>query len=353
MNDSNTKSYIKVSGAVGLKILSNKNTNKKIYLFYDDHSNILYCNKNNLINQNNLVTQNNLINQEPNRNIDLTELFEAIKLINDPIFLLEEPFGTYQNDLEGKVKQLWNDSDHVIKSRSFYKKYFDKCENKLLCKIFPIDVRLSLYDVSIEEIYLNLNNDSYFSDYDPSVLKYFYPMLKLFDLIPNQIYNTFDITTNTNYINLKKVFDIFKDSDIYLKLKQRVIEFNRKFIEPSVIKKLRKLLRENINKNNYNLSDFKFVKGFPYITVESDNIIENWDYILNSIMEIYAIFLINYTDNPYLIVNCGFFHCENIDYLLENYYSFVPEYDTGITHDVTNQDGKISNCLLIDKKFLL
>ena len=36
-------SYVKISGAIGIKILYNSKINKKIFIFYDDHSNTKYC----------------------------------------------------------------------------------------------------------------------------------------------------------------------------------------------------------------------------------------------------------------------------------------------------------------------
>jgi len=115
---------ISISGAIGSSFL--KKDNKKIIIFYDDHSNTKYCDSSYFID--NFFSD---VNSQ----------------INGSIILLEEPL--VNND--DNIIFLWNDIPHVVKSKEFYKKITNKCSGEKVCRVFPIDIRLCLIDISIEE----------------------------------------------------------------------------------------------------------------------------------------------------------------------------------------------------------
>ena len=93
---------IKISGTIGLTILFNKSLNKRIYLFFDDHSNKSYC----------------------SNNLFLTDIYELLEnKYSNLILLLEEPLISENT----KLLSLCTDSTHIIKFRKFYTKSIKKC----------------------------------------------------------------------------------------------------------------------------------------------------------------------------------------------------------------------------------
>ena len=310
-------SMIKISGSIGMIIL--QNSNKKVFIFHDDHSNKKYCTDGNLF---------------------LYDLLENIKNKNkDTAIFLEEPFV----DKYSNIKFLWNDTPHVIKFRKFYKKIMKKCADTRECYTFPVDIRLCLCDISLDELYSNITNLEYFKNYNPIVKEYFKYLLYLFDIenISKKSFNE----SESNIIFIKKVFDTFTNTKYFIKLKEQFIIFYNKFIKSNINNTITNFI------NKYPNPIYIFKKGYPFENNNLDNFQDQYDKLINGIMEYYAcilIFGLGYTNN---FIYSGYYHGNNIAYILEKYYNFKPIYSTGQTDNIELvDDNYISNCLLIDKK---
>jgi hypothetical protein len=207
--------YIYISGSIGIKIIENKILNKKIFIFYDDHSNNIYCNK---INKTNSLT---------NYNIFISELFDLlINNTNNISLILEEPFIN-KND---KIKILWEDSKHLLLFRKFYGKLINKCSMYKICNTFPADIRLALFDISPDEIMMNISKLD--TTYMIPIITYMKNLFYLFDLTDKfNIVNKIDHSSIIYFI--KKVFNAYNNSDYYLKLKKHIEKFIEKFVIPN------------------------------------------------------------------------------------------------------------------------
>lgn len=337
----------KISGAIGLTILFNLKMNKKIYLFFDDHSNKTYCSGN--------------INF-------LDEIYHKLEnKYSNMMFLLEEPLISS----ETKILSLWDDSTHIIKFRKHYAESKKKCFYTKICKTFPIDIRLCLFDVSIDEMIINYNNDSYFESINYLTPNYFRNILFIFDLISLEDFyelsllnkldksnesvklnSTIDYSnlseSDTNIIWIKKVFNVFKNSDYYIKLKSAVELLLIKYILPNK-KVLIKDFITTLKKLEYSVD-----VGFPFvISIFEYNVLDLFDHIINSIMEFYTIILTNYLESDVILINSGFFHGMNIKYILTKYYDYKIIYDVGVTTiDKIKLNIKYSNCIEVDNKYL-
>ena len=161
---------LNISGTIGLSILENQNN--KIFIFYDDHQNKKYCKDNYFI--------SNLLNK----------IIKNPKYNKDTCLILEEPFINKTD----KIKILWSESKHLEYFRKFYSKIINKCSKNKVCFGFPADIRLSLLDVSIEEIMDSIE----LNKYKIKVFDYFKHILHLFDIEV--------ITNNNKIINFFKLF---------------------------------------------------------------------------------------------------------------------------------------------------
>jgi hypothetical protein len=311
----------KISGAIGFKVLYNSIINKKIFIFYDDHSNTKYCKFNNFKSKTNLF---------------ISELFNEI-IDKDVAMILEEPFV----ESNSKIKILWENSQHLMLFRKFYTKLMNKCSNKKICKLFPVDIRLSIFDVSPDEIIFNLNEPD--SEYNIKLNRYFENIYYLFDLKKTNS----DFKPNTVCIFIKKVFDVYKKSDFYKFLKKRIIDFTEKY----KINSSNDTIYDTI-KSNSKLSNFIYEEGYPYVSTHNNNFIDEIDKISSGIMELYSTILILLLANKNIIYFAGYYHSNNIAYILKTYYNFEEEYSSGITSRVEKMNPKlIDNCIKIKKKY--
>lgn len=308
---------LQISGSIGMVKLIN--SDKNIFIFYDDHSNKKYCNSIN--------------------SIFLYDLFEIIKKNNsDTIILLEEPFiNNYSN-----IKFLWNDTPHIIKFRKFYKKIMKDCVDTKTCYTFPIDIRLCICDISIDELYENINNKEYFKKINIDTKQYFKYLLYLFDL--ENISNNFESDQN-DILFVKKVFDTFSKSIYYLKLKEQFQIIFENFIKPNLNLQIYEFICKFKNRS------FDFAPGYPFENSNLNNFSDQYDKLINGIMEFYMCILIfgmKYTNN---IIYTGYYHANNITYILKKYYNFKEVYTIGNVKQIELiDDRQISNCLYIDKK---
>jgi hypothetical protein len=309
---------IKISGSIGMtKLVKN---NKNIYIFFDDHSNISYC--------------------KTTESFFLHDVFDKIiSNTSDYIILLEEPFvNNYSN-----IKFLWNETPHVIKFRNFYKKLIKKCSDTKKCNIFPIDIRLIMCDVSIDELVSNIDSEKYFDNYKISVQEYFKHLLYLFDYISwnEELFKNSD--SNIKFI--KKVFNEFKQDKYYIKLLYQFDKLFLKFIEPNKDIEIKLFIKK------YKDESYIFFTGYPFENIDENIFLDEYDKLINGIMELYTYILLSCMNYKNIIIYSGYYHSNNLNYILKKYYNFIDIYKIGNTHDIEKTDYKhINNCLLINKK---
>jgi hypothetical protein len=320
-NLNNKNDIIKISGSIGMvKLVSN---NKNVFMFYDDHSNTTYC--------------------KNSDSIFLYEVFDNIVNNNgDYIILLEEPFiKNYSN-----IKFLWNETPHIIKFRNFYKKIIKQCSDTKKCNVFPIDIRLIICDVSIDELMLNLDSDEYFKNYKVSVFEYFKQLLYLFDYIEWDELIFSHIDTDIKFI--KKIFNKFLDDIYYIKLKSEFDKLYNKYIKPNKSININIFLKENKNVSN------EFFTGYPFENSHEEIFLDQYDKLINGVMELYTYILLTKLGYKNVIVYCGYYHSNNLTYILKKFYNFKEVYTIGNTTDIEKKDEKyINNCLYIDKKIFI
>jgi len=312
---------IKISGSIGMVKL--QINNKNIYIFYDDHSNNKYC--------------------ESKNSIFLYDLFENLISNNsDYIILLEEPFtNNYSN-----IKFLWNNTPHVIKFRNFYKKHIHKCSDIKSCYVYPIDIRLILCDVSYDELLLNINNKDYFKDYDITTFEYFRYLLYLFDLIEitNNIFK--NKKYEKNIIFIKKIFNLFTKTKYYNKLKIQFIILYNYYIKPNLNIKIYDFVLL------FKFGIYDFSTGYPYENINNNltkyDFINEYDKLINGIMEFYMFILATKLTSNNIIIYAGYYHSNNLTYILKKYYKYKLTYNIGNTENIKNE-SEITNCLYIDK----
>lgn len=311
MNNS-TNNNIKISGSIGLKTLYNSTLTKKIFIFYDDHSNNTYCRKN-------------------KSSVFISELFDLIS-DKDVALILEEPFM----DPDSKIKILWKDSEHLMLFRKFYSKLIDKCSKKKICKVFPFDIRLSIFDVSPDEIIFNL--DKPIPEYNIKLVTYFQNILYLFEL------NDFNPNSKSIICFIKKVFDIYKNSKMYKYLKKRIVELNDKYNIYSNENTIYDLIKKYNDSSN-----FIYEEGFPYVNNHNKNFIDQLDKIASGIIEFYSLILTLLLPNKNIVIYAGYYHSNNLAHILQKYYRFEEEYSSGITEKINNK-SQIESCIKVDVK---
>ncbi len=311
---------LNISGTIGFIIMENKNYNKIVYIFFDDHSNKKYCKDNGIF---------------------INELFEKLDKTNKNIvFLMEEPLINSKSKLQG----LWNDSKHIVKSKNFYYKFLSKCSNQKICNVFPIDIRLCLFNISLDELIENINNPKYFSDVNHDVYTYFKNLLYIFELVNlDEILNNHTNENIENIIFLKKVFDIFYKTDYYQKIKKNLIVLYKSYILPNKNNNLHDFLIKNT------LFEYNFTEGYPFVNSGKINFLDLTDKILNSILEFYTVILTNYINYEIIVINTGFFHGLNIKYILENIYNYKIVDRYGVSEFKNIERDTHTNCIVVDK----
>lgn len=366
---------IPISGAIGASFL--KKNNKKIIIFYDDHSNTKYCNSSYFI--------DNFFN-------------EVNSHFNDSVILLEEPF--INND--DNVVFLWNDIPHVIKSKEFYKKIVNKNNGKKVCRVFPVDIRLCLIDVSLEEYLpetieddlelieklksgdlseLDITEDDIkiigdlklleekikdhikiADKYDETISGNNKNELELEsepDTVNNYfkyfmyLFNCGDIDTqkfkkDSNIKLIKSIFDNQGQNVLYVKIKQKFIAFYEKFIEPNKSIEMKEFV------SKYSTMTFEYKEGFPFKDDDEDNFISQFNRIHNSMMELYAIIIIERSDLSSIVLYSGYYHSNNVCCILKNHFDYVEEKAIGTTKNIDEiEENKLGSCVHIDKNMAL
>lgn len=306
-----------ISGVIGLSILQNKKN--KIFIFYDDHQNIKYCRDKFYIS-------------------DLfSDLLKNNKINKEICLLLEEPF---YNNLS-KIKVLWSESGHLHKFRQFYTQIINKCTKDKLCVGYPVDIRLALTDFSIEEILESPNKLQKYANID--LKSYFNPILYLFN-----IHNT--LLKKNNIIDyLKNIFINFINLQFYKELYKRIINFYIKFIKYNENLLLCEYIK-TLSPDNYNL---KYIKGYPFINNDNIYFFDEIDKILSGIMEFFTFIMILILPQKFKFFYAGYYHSNNMKYILMNYYGYQLVSEYGITEDIENKNSfNINNCIAVEKKDL-
>ncbi len=306
-------SKLNISGTIGLSILENENN--KIFIFYDDHQNKKYCKDNYFIS----TLLNNII-KNPKYN-------------KDTCLILEEPFIN-NND---KIKVLWSESKHLEYFRKFYSKIINKCGKNKVCFGFPADIRLSLLDISIEEIMENIE----LNKYKIKVFDYFKHILHLFDIEV--------ITNNNKIINfLKLVFSKYTKSNYYIQLKLKIMNFYKKFI----INNKNIMLNDFIKKLSPEDYIFKYDKGYPFLDNDNIYFFDEIDKISSGIMEFFIIIMVILLPYKFKFIYAGYYHSNNIKHILINLYNYKLITEYGITENIEKiNDKTINNCINVDEKY--
>jgi hypothetical protein len=339
-NPLNIQDKISISGTIGLIIFKHTETNKNVYVWLDDHSNNEYCDSES--NKGNKIFVN-----------DLYKYFEKYK---NPIFLLEEPFILEDE----KLLSLWDGSKHLEGLQDFHSDSIDKCGIQSICNSIPVDIRLSLFDVSIEELVSHILDKDYYNEISYYTPFYFKNLLYLFGIIKEKDYiellilndsleeeSNIDPEKNSNVRFLRKIFDLFSHTDYYKKLYEKVYKFYINYVLPNS-----NVLIYDFMINNLDI-DYTFDEGFPFTSRIYKGMLDEFDHIINGIMEFYIVILINNLKNEFVIVNTGLYHALNIKFILEKYYNYKIEYEVGITKlEQIIKNVKYINCIQVDNKFL-
>ena len=307
-----------ISGVIGLSILQNKKN--KIFIFYDDHQNVRYCGDKFYIS-------------------DLfSDLLKDESINKDICLLLEEPF---YNNLK-KIKVLWGESGHLYNFRQFYTKIINKCTIDKVCFGYPVDVRLVLTDFSIEEIMDSQNISQKYKNID--IKNFFNPILFLFD-----IHKT--LLKKSSIIDfLKVVFLNFTDTQFYKELNKRILLFYNKFIKHNE----NKILCDYVKTLSSEHLNFKYTKGYPFINEDNIYFFDEIDKILSGIMEFFTFIIILILPHKFKFFYAGYYHSNNMKFILMKYYGYQLISEYGITEDIeTKNSSKINNCISVEKKYFI
>jgi len=306
-----------ISGVIGLSIL--QNDKNKIFLFYDDHNNVKYCKDKFYIS-------------------DLfSDLTKNPKFSKDICFLLEEPFFNNLN----KIKILWNEGGHLYNFRKFYTEIMSKCSKDKNCIGYPVDVRLVLTEFSIEELMTNENTSPTFKSINFE--SFFNPILYLFE-IEHKL-----LKKNSIIDFLKNFFLNFKSSRFYKELDKKIINFYNKFIKEN--KNI--LICDYIKTLNQSNLNFTYIKGYPFINTDNIYFFDEIDKILSGIMEFFTFIVISILPHKFKYFYAGYYHSNNLKFILMNYYNYKLISEYGITEDVENKKySSINNCISVEKKHL-
>jgi hypothetical protein len=311
---------IKISGAIALNILENKELNKKVYIFYDNHSINKYCD-----------TSNNLFIS------DFFDLLLDNNFLKNFILVLEEPFL----DDTSRLQILWQQTQHLTEFRNFFVKIINKCSKQKICNAFPIDIRLNLYPISFDIILDKITSNTPL-DNNYFLIDYFGYLLHLFNIIINPN------TCNDNKIRkfIKIIFDTCAKVNnlYYLKLKKQIIFFYNKFIKNNLYITISEFIKTKINN-----TDILFTYYFPFeYNHESASFIDFLDKINCAILEFYSYIIItklNFFNNVYY---AGYYHAQNLSFILLKYFNFK-----SIHHINANLDPSdlSQSCVIVNKKY--
>ena len=225
--------------------------------------------------------------------------------------------------------------------RKFYTKIINKCTKDKVCVGYPVDVRLVLTDFAIEELMDTQNTSPKYRNID--IKNFFNPILFLFNI--HKI-----LLKKNDIINfLKDIFLNFSDSRFYKELYKRILNFYNKFIKDNE----NLLLHEYVKTLSPENLNFRYIKGYPFINENNIYFFDEIDKILSGIMELFTFIMILILPQKFKFFYGGYYHSNNLKYILINYYGYKLISEYGITEDIeTVNSSKINNCIAVEKKYL-
>lgn len=277
-----------ISGSIGYIKLKNYNNNKNIYLFLDNHNNTNYCNNSNKLFLDNFIKKFVLNNSN----------FCNKKKCNLNIFL-EELLKDNNNMLS-----LFKNSKHINKFFKFYKNILKKQYEQY---VYPFDIRQFLQIIDIVLIMDNNNNNN-IKLLNCKYLFYYINILLNLNLDLNDIdFNLIDINIINNINDIKKQF-IKIYNNPYLIIHYKLLITNTL----KLYKKCNKSIKDC-----------------------SEELLMEFSYLIDNIMEFYCILLIITNFETEIIIYAGAYHCLNIANQLINNYKYKLKYNS-TTIDIKN-----------------
>ena len=167
-----------------------------------------------------------------------------------------------------------------------------------------MDIRLIICDISMDELLLNIEDTKYFEKFNISIIQYFKYILYLFEYIEydEKIFTGCD----KNILFIKKVFNTHLDSEYYKKLKEQFDIFYLKFIEPNKTIKIYDFI------NMFKDGVYSFYSGYPFENSNDNNFLDQYDKLINGIMEFYIFILITSLKAKNISLHSGYYHSNNL-----------------------------------------
>jgi hypothetical protein len=148
---------------------------------------------------------------------------------------------------------------------------------------------------------------------------------------------------------LKEFFLNFINSRFYKELYKKILLFYNKFVKDNedlfLYDYVKTLSPDNLN--------FRYVKGYPFINEANIYFFDEIDKILSGIMEFYTFILILILPHKFKFFYAGYYHSNNMKFILMNYYGYQLVSEYGTTEDIeTKNHTAINNCISVEKKYL-
>jgi hypothetical protein len=148
--------------------------------------------------------------------------------------------------------------------------------------------------------------------------------------------------SNSTILFVKKVLTIYTKTDYYIQLKNKITQFINKYniLETS-------LTIQQLIKLHFSTDKFIYNEGFPFTSLPNENFINSLDKISSGIMELYSTILILLLPSKNIIYYGGYYHSNNITYILKNKYDYKIVYSQGTTDFLPDNT---ESCISINKK---
>jgi len=252
---------VNYEGAIDYIILKDKS--RYIIFFLDNHNPSHYC-------------------PIPAENID--SLFKEFNQ-NKNLFLFEELINQTQ------FIPIFPKTKHLIKYLKFYN------ENMNNDNVISVDIRIDFDNTEHESTNIFKNLDILFN---------------------------MSIDSNNNINAIKKhIYEICQKSEIFnqhfLRLKNYYINIKNSVIEKNLVD----ILKKNNGSSNDNIYlNFPWMIESEFEIISENNILNIWELLYSSLLELYTISWIEYSTSKYIIVYLGASHCLSIYNLLHKYYNY-------------------------------
>jgi hypothetical protein len=151
--------------------------------------------------------------------------------------------------------------------------------------------------------------------------------------------------TDENLFFIKNVFDLNKNYEYYINLKEKFIQMYDEYIKFFENIELVEFVKKYSNDQLY----FTFGFPFEYSTVNK-SFYDMFDKLLNGLMEFYIYILVEKMPNKNIIIHAGYYHTSNLVYLMETYCNYDKIYKQGTIENIHNNNHDVANCMYIDKQ---